>query len=194
MAGTLRRPTGDETRSALKGAALRVFRTRGYQSAGLDEIGRGLGITRSAVLFHFGSKADLLREVVEPFETDIDRVLDVDLRLAPLTALRRRRLIRGVLECYLAHRDVLRLIAQDVTCHSPLGIDERIAARRGRMYHLLAGPAPTASDTAVIDAALGVLTVPLFSPHFEPTPDVLDALVDSAVLVVRRVQRVRRCT
>ncbi|MGH9114262.1 MAG: TetR/AcrR family transcriptional regulator [Acidimicrobiales bacterium] len=193
MAGTPRRPTGDETRRALKDAALRVFRTRGYQSAGLEEIGRELGITRSAVLFHFGSKADLLREVVEPFETEIDRVLDLDLRLAPLSPPRRRRLIRGVLDCYLEHRDVLRLIAQDVTCHAPLGIDERIAARRARIYHLLAGSAPTPSDAAVIDATLGVLMVPLFSPHFQPTADVLDALVDSAALVVRRVQRVRRC-
>lgn len=183
----LRRPTGAETKAALRQAALVVFRARGYSAAGLEEIGREVGLTRSAVLFHFKSKAELLREIVTPFEVDIDAVLDVDLCLAPLPAAGRRRLIESMMDCYVRHCDVFRLIAQDITSHQPLDIDGRIAARRARFYHLLAGPEPTAADITVLDAAMGAMTVPLFSPHVVLDDQTRALIVDSALRVARQV-------
>lgn len=184
-AAAARRTSGAETRSALKEAALRVFRARGYSAAGLEEIGRDLGLTRSTVLFHFGSKAELLREIVSPFEVDIDSVLDVDLGLAPLSPARRRRLIEDIFDCYIRHRDVFRLLAQDITSHEPLGIDGRIAARRLRFYLLMAGSEPSRSDMSVLDAAMGALTVPIFSAHFHPDDDTRQRIVEAAVMVAR---------
>lgn len=187
MTHALRRPTGAQTKAALRHAALAAFRARGYSASGLEEIGRDVGLTRSAVLFHFKSKADLLREIVTPFEVDIDAVLDVDLALAPLSTGRRRRLIEGMLDCYIRHRDVFRLIAQDITSHEPLGIDSRIAARRARFYHLLGGPTPTAADVTVLDAAMGAMTLPLFSPHVHLDEQTRALMVNSALLVARQV-------
>jgi AcrR family transcriptional regulator len=187
MTPSPRRPTGAETKAALREAALVAFRARGYSATGLEEIGRDVGMTRSAVLFHFKSKADLLREIVAPFEVDIDAALDVDLSLAPLTAARRRRLVEGILDCYIRHRDVFRLIAQDITCHEPLDIDGRIAARRARFYQLVAGPAPSVADITVLDAAMGTLTLPLFSPHAEINDETRALIVNSALLVARQV-------
>ena len=187
MTSPPKRPTGAETKAALRNAALVVFRARGYSASGLEEIGREVGLTRSTVLFHFGSKAELLREIVAPWEAEIDAVLDVDLSLAPLSPTRRRRLLENMVDCYVRHRDVFRLIAQDITSHEPLGIDERIAARRARFYHLLAGPTPTPADITVLDAAVGVMTVPLFSPHAQLDEETKRLIVDSANLVARQV-------
>lgn len=184
-----RRPTGLETRAAVKEAALRVFRAHGYSAAGLEEVGREIGVTRSAVLFHFGSKAELLREIVEPFEVHIDAVLAIDLADAPLSPARRRQLIADMVDCYARHRDVFRLIAQDVTCHEPLDIDARIAARRLRFYHLVGGPDLSGRDMTLLDATLGAITIPMFSPNFDLDEDGRETLIDAAASIARKVGR-----
>ena len=62
-----RRPRGEreETRREILRAAMDVFGANGFQKASLQEIGDRVGMTHSGVLHHFGSKTQLLKEVVE---------------------------------------------------------------------------------------------------------------------------------
>src|SRR5260370_592667 len=53
-----------ETRKQLLEAALRIFRTRGYAATTLEEIARKAGITRGAIQWHFGGKADLYNALI----------------------------------------------------------------------------------------------------------------------------------
>jgi len=54
-----------DTREKVLTSAARVFDLRGYVGAGMAEIVLGTGMTRGAVYFHFSSKADLARTLVE---------------------------------------------------------------------------------------------------------------------------------
>src|SRR3954447_22063302 len=52
-------------RDELLAAALRVFASRGYQQAGVDEIAAAAGYSKGALYWHFSSKEDLLLALLE---------------------------------------------------------------------------------------------------------------------------------
>ncbi len=55
---------GAETRAAILAAALEVFAQRGYRSGALAEIAERVDLSPAAILYHFGSKEDLLLQVI----------------------------------------------------------------------------------------------------------------------------------
>ncbi|KAA1418235.1 TetR/AcrR family transcriptional regulator [Mumia zhuanghuii] len=60
----LPRVPADQRRAEILAAALEVFGSRGYHKGGLTEIAERVGITHQGVLHHFGSKEQLLVEVL----------------------------------------------------------------------------------------------------------------------------------
>jgi AcrR family transcriptional regulator len=62
----------EATRTALVGAARRLFAERGYARVGTEEIVRAAGVTRGALYHHFaGGKTDLFHAVAEAVEMEI---------------------------------------------------------------------------------------------------------------------------
>jgi AcrR family transcriptional regulator len=59
------------TRTALTGAARRLFATQGYAGTGREEIVAAAGVTRGALQHHFGDKESLFLAVYEAVEHDI---------------------------------------------------------------------------------------------------------------------------
>src|SRR4051812_45064122 len=59
------REQGGEARDELLSAALRVFASRGYQQAGVDEIAAAAGYSKGALYWHFSGKEDLLLALIE---------------------------------------------------------------------------------------------------------------------------------
>ncbi|MBF8286149.1 MAG: TetR family transcriptional regulator [Anaerolineales bacterium] len=55
------------TRETLLKAALAVFSAKGYAAATLADVAREAGVTRGAIYWHFGSKADLYTTLVREF-------------------------------------------------------------------------------------------------------------------------------
>jgi AcrR family transcriptional regulator len=56
------------TRQAIVEAAARLWRERGLNAAGLEEIAAAAGVTRRTIYLHFGSKTELLLAVVDEDE------------------------------------------------------------------------------------------------------------------------------
>lgn len=54
----------EQTRSNILQAALRAFRTEGFNGIGVDGIAKAAGLTSGAFYKHFGSKSDAFRTVV----------------------------------------------------------------------------------------------------------------------------------
>ena len=79
------------TREKLLDVALASFHTQGYIATTLDDIARQAGITRGAIAWHFGSKAELFNAVIrERFSRAVVRVLAVQAQGGtPLQVLRR---------------------------------------------------------------------------------------------------------
>jgi AcrR family transcriptional regulator len=79
------------TRENLLDAALASFHAKGYLATTLDDIARQVGITRGAIAWHFGSKAELLNAVIrERYARVTTRMLEITAQGGgPLQVLRR---------------------------------------------------------------------------------------------------------
>jgi len=55
------------TRESLLKAGLSVFSHKGYSSTTLDDVAREAGVTRGAIYWHFGSKAELYNALLKEF-------------------------------------------------------------------------------------------------------------------------------
>ena len=75
-------------------AALEAFETRGYHEVGLEQIGKAAGLSRQSVYVHFGSKAQLVTDLVAWVE-ERERLGD---------------LLSGVFEATTGREALLRLI------------------------------------------------------------------------------------
>lgn len=64
------------TRSALVGAARRLFATEGYAGVGTEAIVRAAGVTRGAMYHQFADKQDLFAAVFEAVEADLTARID----------------------------------------------------------------------------------------------------------------------
>jgi TetR/AcrR family transcriptional repressor of nem operon len=62
----------ERTRAAILEAAGRVFRRRGYQGAGVDEVMREAGLTAGGFYSHFSSKEALLGEALTRAAAELD--------------------------------------------------------------------------------------------------------------------------
>lgn len=77
-AGPVARPAGASrpgVRQQILEAALAEFAEKGFQEASLAAIARRLGVTAPLVLYHFGSKANLWREALEVFCSNLAAVV-----------------------------------------------------------------------------------------------------------------------
>jgi AcrR family transcriptional regulator len=59
------RAPGRSRRRAILAAATELFAARGYHATGIDDIGEAVDVTGPALYRHFGSKVDILTEVIE---------------------------------------------------------------------------------------------------------------------------------
>jgi TetR/AcrR family transcriptional repressor of nem operon len=94
----------ERTRATILEAAGRVFRRRGYQGAGVDEVMREAGLTPGGFYAHFGSKEALLGEAITHAAAELDA--QKRKRLEGLTG---REWLTSFVDYYLspAHRDNL---------------------------------------------------------------------------------------
>lgn len=167
------RPTTD-TREQARRVAAELFATRGYEQTSLAEIAGRLGITKAALYYHFRSKSDLLRSLVEPFLAEIE-VLSDDLPDDP----------RATLEAYFdicyRHRVLLLGLLRDVAVLNELKIVDRIIRWRTRLDAALTDPTPAGRVRAVV--ALGGLqdTVVLFPDDPDLATVIRTEAVDAAL-------------
>lgn len=84
-----RQARGDRRRQQILDAAVDLFSARGFRAGGVAALAKRVGLTAPGVLYYFGSKERLLREVVaERDRLDLAGLPD-DLRLAHLRDLGR---------------------------------------------------------------------------------------------------------
>ena len=179
---------GDRTRAAILTAATAAFGDRGFEVATLEDVGRGLGLTRSAVLHHFGCKNEILREIIGPFLAELDALLDgVDVA-APMSPHRRRRFLTDFVNLLCDNRCVSSLVARDITAQPHMDPALRLADRIERFCRILVGPEPTPAQRLRALIALGGIVRPVAAPPYLvglATPEERRVMVDCAVASLR---------
>lgn len=180
---------GDRTRAGILDAAARRFRRDGFDGTTLADIADDLGITRSAVLHHFSSKAALLEHLVRPFVEKLDEVLDETAVAGPFTVASRRRFVVDLIDFLSDRHDVAALLTRDIRVHSHLPDDLQLRDRAARFLVITReanhGHALAATRSL---AALGTVVRPLASDDLVDFRDpATRALLVSAVLAVLKI-------
>lgn len=65
-----------DTRERIQAAALELFIAQGFEKTSLREIADRLGFTKAALYYHFPSKAELIRSIIEPVRYEVDALLE----------------------------------------------------------------------------------------------------------------------
>lgn len=146
----MRRPSREEVRAAFVTIAARRFAEHGYQATSLEDIAGEAGYSKAALLYHFGSKEDLLAAVVAERLDEVDRLLD-SLAAVPPGPDRTRTAIDALVAVVLERRPAGPLALGPanelavVLADHPSLVD-RFRAVRERLLEALAGPDPSPSQ------------------------------------------------
>ncbi len=117
------------TRDQLLDSARRCFAVKGFYGASIADIADDLGLTKQALLHHFGSKeklyGEILKGIAESIICDIIRIRTrVEDPLAQLEAL-----MTGLLERQLSHSDEAQILMREL-------LDNRARAEQAGNWYL----------------------------------------------------------
>ncbi len=142
------RRTAADAREAIREAAVELFVAGGYGATSLEDIARQVGLTRQAALYHFRTKEDLLRSVVDPYLDEVTALLDPIEVGEPPTAAERRATLTALVDVLAAHRGVVSLLSRFTTATTLAGLGPQLAELGTRMRTVLVGSEVT-TDPAV---------------------------------------------
>jgi AcrR family transcriptional regulator len=145
---------GHDTRSRILVAARRLFAERGYAATSLADIAAAVGLTKTAVAYHFHPKDRLAAELIAPAADDILDLIGTE--FGDDTP----GLIEALIDFVVRHRAVVRLLMEDIGAadNAPPGSPgEAIRAFRDILYGKLTGPGPDADLRIRAWAVMGSL-------------------------------------
>ncbi|WP_166664043.1 TetR/AcrR family transcriptional regulator [Actinophytocola oryzae] len=149
------------TRAQILDAARRLFVRQGYHGTSIREIAEQLGMTKTAVLYHFPTKADILAAVADPFLTDLEAAL------ARVTT--RQEVFEALLDVHLEHRTLLRdNVIQELTRLAQAPTLRRFTELMADANRIAAGPDPTLAEKVRAAQAIAALSDPVTAFADEP--------------------------
>ncbi|MFI6389327.1 TetR/AcrR family transcriptional regulator [Nonomuraea sp. NPDC050547] len=140
---------GNDTRSRILAAAQRLFAERGYAATSLADIAAEVGLTKTAVAYHFHPKDRLAAELLAPAADDVFALLGT-----------RDDFVPALVDCVVRNRAVIRLLMEDfgTADSAPPGTPgEAIRTFRDAIHERLVGPNPSERDRIRGWAVLGAL-------------------------------------
>lgn len=142
-----------DTKARARAVARELFLANGVQRTSLQDIADRLGVSKPALYYHFASREDLVRSVVEPLFEDGSAFVERAERggMAP------REVLAGYFEFQYRHREVVALMVQELTSLRELDLLDHVWDWRRRLTALLVGPEPSLTDAVNATVALGGL-------------------------------------
>jgi AcrR family transcriptional regulator len=166
-----------DTRQRIQDVARELFRTHGVTQVSLQQIAAELGITKPALYYHFASREELVRSIIEPLLTGIDGYLD---ELGTVADSDPRAVLEGFFDFHLQHRELLELTVREITTLSDLGLVDAVFAWRARVGDLLVGPTAALADQVRATVALGGLADCVIVFAHVPDAELRAVAVDAA--------------
>lgn len=143
-----------DTKQRIQQVARELFAQKGVRQTSLQEIAERLGITKPALYYHFSSREELVRSIVQPLIDEAEaqiRALEARDEVDP------RALLEEQFDFYYAHREELVFVLTELTTLADLGLIEIVMAWRERLTSVLYGPEPTLAQSTRAVVALGGL-------------------------------------
>ncbi|GHE28130.1 TetR family transcriptional regulator [Streptosporangium violaceochromogenes] len=166
---------GDDTRERILQAARALFAERGYAATSLADIASAVGLTKTAVAYHFHPKDRLATELIAPAAEDIVALLAIG---------GGRVFVTELVTFVVRHRAIIRLIMDDIR-HAdsapPGSPGEAIRAFRDEIYNRLAGPDPDPARRVRTWTLLGALQYSVVETADLPEETVRKSLLAAAL-------------
>src|SRR6201993_1012651 len=171
------RPRSD-TRERIQDVARELFASQGVQRTSLQDIADKLGLTKPALYYHFTSREDLVRSIVQPLIDEGERFLAE--HEAKRDAIP-RELLEGYFDFHFEHRGDLVLIVTELTTLADLGLIDQLLAWRDRLGKLVFGRRPTLARSTRAVIAFGGLQDCCLQFPYTPYDTLRRAVVDGAL-------------
>ncbi|WP_040783331.1 TetR family transcriptional regulator [Nocardia pneumoniae] len=169
----------DDSRSRILRIALDLFAERGYHTVSVRELAERVGLTKTAVLYHFPNKSDIVAALVEPLLADCETVIESARGVAGPQA-RCWAVIEGLMDVWLSHGRLLRMQMQDQALSADNETFARLRTIALSAQELIAGPGadlPARVRAAQVYAALSDPVV-IFADR--PANELRAAILDGA--------------
>lgn len=172
------RARSTETADRIRNAALELIALKGVHQVSLREIAERVGITKPALYYHFASREDLVRSLVQPL---ID---DTEAALASIPPGAAPREVLGVyFDVVYRHRDITMMILRAPSILAMVDLAMAVGQWRKRLVTMLVGPEPSLARLARAQLAIGglgdcTIVLPEVPPQALRTA-VLDAACDA---------------
>lgn len=147
-------PRPSDTKQRIQDVARELFVQQGVQRTSLQEIADRLGITKPALYYHFSSREELVRSIVQPMLDEEEAFL---VGQEALGEVEPRALLEGYFDFHYRHRKEVVLMLSELTTLADLGLIDLVLSWRGRLAKLLHGPEPTLERATRAVIALGGL-------------------------------------
>jgi AcrR family transcriptional regulator len=150
------RSRGD-TRARIQEVAVVLFTEQGYDKTSLREIAERLDVTKAALYYHFKSKEDIVRSLVEDYFGQVDGLVSWAEK-QPATAATRREILRRYVAIVAEGESAFRMLHQNqaaVKGLSSKNTGELFRERLGSLIRLLTGPGATLEDRLRASMAIG---------------------------------------
>ncbi|MFC6880689.1 MULTISPECIES: TetR/AcrR family transcriptional regulator [Actinomadura] len=171
----MRRPS--DTKQRIQEVARELFAKQGVQRTSLQDIADRLGITKPALYYHFSSREELVRSIVQPILDEEKAFLAGQEALAEVKP---RALLEGYFDFHYRHRKEIVLMLSELTTLADLGVIDLVLDWRERLVKLLYGPEPTlAQATRAVIAFGGIQDCTIQFPDV-PEDELRRAAVDGA--------------
>ncbi|ORA85035.1 TetR/AcrR family transcriptional regulator [Mycobacterium malmoense] len=170
--------TPSETRQRIQDVARELFTQKGVQRTSLQDIADRLGITKPALYYHFSSREDLVRSILQPLIDEGERFIADRERARDATP---RELLEGYFDYHFRHRGDLVLVVAELTTLADLGLIDQLLAWRDRLGKLVFGPSPTLEQSTRAVIAFGGLQDCCLQFPDTPYDELRHATVDGAL-------------
>ena len=107
------------TKQTLVATALQMFAERGYDGVSIAEIAGALGITKQALLHHFGSKEKLYGQVLQELSERFTTLMQPHLAGQQAPAEQYRAIMRDLYRHMQSHKHDARLILRELLDNKP---------------------------------------------------------------------------
>lgn len=170
-----------DTKQRIVDVARELFAQQGVQRTSLQDIADRLGITKPALYYHFSSREQLVRSIVQPIIDEEERFLAAH---EAMDVVEPRALLEGYFDFHYRHRAEMMLMLGELTTLADLGLIDLVLDWRGRLGRLLHGSEPTLDQAARAVIAFGGLQDCTIQLPDAPPDELRRAAVDGACAVL----------
>lgn len=140
------------TKKRIQDTARELFQEKGVQKTSLQDIADRLGITKPALYYHFSSREELVRSIVQPV---VDGGQTVLAKMEALGEVGPREILESYFDFHYQYRHDIRLLVSELNTLSDLGLIETVILWRDRLSTLLVGADRSLAMNARAVMALG---------------------------------------